>query len=140
RGRACREPIGRGWRFSRHGRRRHDRRTCGDRQCDLRCAFSARHRHLDAAGHAGADIQVTQRKAKMTTLAGRVALVTGGGRDVGADICRTLAAAGATVAVNYNSSKDEAEAVAADIVKAGGRAVASKADVSDLAQVKAMIA
>src|SRR5215469_3127693 len=76
----------------------------------------------------------------MTTLSGRVALVTGGGRDVGADICRTLADAGATVAVNYNSSKDEAEAVAADIAKAGGRAVACKADVSDLAQVRAMIA
>ncbi len=76
----------------------------------------------------------------MTTLSGRVALVTGGGRDVGADICRSLAAAGATIAVNYNSSKAEAEAVAAEIVKAGGRASACKADVSDLAQVRSMVA
>ena len=76
----------------------------------------------------------------MTGLSGRVALVTGGGRDVGADICRTLAEAGATVAVNYNSSNAEADAVAAAIVTAGGRAGAYKADVSDLAQVRSMIA
>jgi 3-oxoacyl-[acyl-carrier protein] reductase len=76
----------------------------------------------------------------MTALSGRVALVTGGGRDVGADICRSLAEAGATVAVNYNSSKAEADAVAAEIVKAGGRSAAYKADVADLAQVKSMIA
>jgi len=47
----------------------------------------------------------------MNSLAGRVALVTGGGRDVGAGISLTLAEAGATVAVNYQSSKGEAEAV-----------------------------
>ena len=75
----------------------------------------------------------------MTTLSGRVALVTGGGRDVGADICRSLAAAGAAVAVNYNGSKAEAEGVAAEIVKAGGHANTCKADVSDLAQVRSMV-
>jgi NAD(P)-dependent dehydrogenase (short-subunit alcohol dehydrogenase family) len=51
----------------------------------------------------------------MSNLTGRVALVTGGGRDVGAEICRVLAAAGAKVAVNYNASKAEAEAVVAEI-------------------------
>jgi len=76
----------------------------------------------------------------MTALAGRVALVTGGGRDVGADICRTLAESGATIAVNYNSSKAEAQAVAAAIVKAGGRATAFQADVSNLAQLTSMVA
>jgi len=76
----------------------------------------------------------------MTTLSGRVALVTGGARDVGADICRTLAEAGATIAVNYNSSKAEAEAVAAGIVKAGGRATAFQADVSNLTQLTSMVA
>ncbi|MGD9883509.1 MAG: SDR family NAD(P)-dependent oxidoreductase [Reyranella sp.] len=76
----------------------------------------------------------------MTNLSGRVALVTGGGRDVGADICRTLAAAGASIAINYNSSKAEAEAVAAEIAKAGARANAYKADVSDLGQVRSMVA
>ncbi len=76
----------------------------------------------------------------MTTLSGRVALVTGGGRDVGADICRALAREGASVAVNYNSSKAEAEAVAAEIKKSGGRALTCRADVSDVAQVRAMVA
>jgi NAD(P)-dependent dehydrogenase (short-subunit alcohol dehydrogenase family) len=76
----------------------------------------------------------------MTSLSGRVALVTGGGRDVGADICRTLAAAGAKIAINYNRSKAEAEAIAVEIVKAGGQAIAYKADVGDLAQVQSMVA
>ena len=75
----------------------------------------------------------------MTDLKGRVALVTGGGRDVGAEICATLAKAGAKVAVNYNNSKAEAEAVAAEIVKAGGQAIAYRADVADYAQVRAMV-
>jgi len=57
----------------------------------------------------------------MTTLSGRVALVTGGGRDVGANICLTLAEAGATIAVNYNSSKAQAEALPRELSK---RAVA----------------
>jgi len=59
----------------------------------------------------------------MNDLAGRVALVTGGGRDVGAAISLDLAAKGAAVAVNYHSSKDEAEAIVAQIRKAGGKLV-----------------
>ena len=72
-----------------------------------------------------------ERKSTMSDLTGRVALVTGGGRDVGAEICRVLAAAGAKVAVNYNASKAEAEAVVAEITKAGGKATAYQADVAD---------
>ena len=75
----------------------------------------------------------------MSDLTGRIALVTGGGRDVGAEICRALAAAGAKVAVNYNASKAEAEAVVAEIKKAGGTAAAYQADVADLEQVRRMI-
>ena len=75
----------------------------------------------------------------MSDLTGRVALVTGGGRDVGAEICRLLAAAGAKVAVNYNTSKSEAETVVAKIAKAGGTAAAYQADVADLEQVRRMI-
>ena len=71
----------------------------------------------------------------MSDLTGRVALVTGGGRDVGAEICHVLAAAGAKVAVNYNASKAEAEAVAAKITKASGTAAAYQADVADLETV-----
>ena len=76
----------------------------------------------------------------MNELAGRVALVTGGGRDVGAAISLGLAAAGAAVAVNYHSSKDQAEAVVAQIVKAGGKAKAFGADISKLDAVRGMVA
>ena len=53
-------------------------------------------------------------------LKGRVALVTGGTRDVGREISLSLAAEGATVAVHYGRSADEASAVVAEIEKAGG--------------------
>lgn len=76
----------------------------------------------------------------MIDLQGRVALVTGGGRDVGAAISSALAAAGAAVAVNYHGSKAEAEAVAAGIEKAGGRAKAYQADISDAGIVKQLVA
>lgn len=73
-------------------------------------------------------------------LKGKVALVTGAGRDVGRDIALSLAAEGASVAVNYNGSKDKAAAVVAAIEKAGGRAIAYKADVANFDEVKAMVA
>ena len=69
----------------------------------------------------------------------RVALVTGGTRDVGREIALTLAAEGAAVAVNYLSSAAEAEAVVAEITAKGGKAKAYKADVSDYAAVKGMV-
>jgi NAD(P)-dependent dehydrogenase (short-subunit alcohol dehydrogenase family) len=69
----------------------------------------------------------------------RVALVTGGGRDVGAAISEALAAAGASVAVNYHGSKDAAEAVVARIQKAGGKARAYQADISDAATIKRLV-
>lgn len=70
---------------------------------------------------------------------GKVALVTGAARDVGREIALALAAEGATVAVNYNRSADEAAAVVAEIEKAGGTARAYQADVADYASVKAMV-
>ena len=76
----------------------------------------------------------------MIDLQGRVALVTGGGRDVGAAISKTLAAAGATIAVNYHNSKGAAEAVVADIQKAGGKAKAFQADIADAGVVKQLMA
>jgi NAD(P)-dependent dehydrogenase (short-subunit alcohol dehydrogenase family) len=75
----------------------------------------------------------------MIDLQGRVALVTGGGRDVGAAISKALAAAGAAVAVNYRSSKAEAEAVAAEIQRGGGKAKAYQADISDAGVVKQLV-
>jgi 3-oxoacyl-[acyl-carrier protein] reductase len=69
----------------------------------------------------------------------RVAVVTGGGRGIGAAISRRLAADGLAVAVNYSSSGDDAEAVVADIRANGGRAVAIQADIADAAQASALI-
>ena len=72
-------------------------------------------------------------------LKGKVAVVTGGARDVGREIALALAAEGAAVAVNYRNSAAEAEAVVSEIAKRGGRARAYRADVANLAEVKAMI-
>ena len=72
-------------------------------------------------------------------LAGKVALVTGGARDVGREISLALAREGAAVAVNYMHSKAEADAVVAEIARLGGRAAAHQADVADYAAVSAMI-
>ena len=72
-------------------------------------------------------------------LKGRVALVTGGTRDVGREISLSLAAEGATVAVHYRGSADEANAVVAEIGKAGGKAKAYQADIADRAAVQAMV-
>ena len=74
------------------------------------------------------------------SLAGKVALVTGAARDVGGEISRTLAALGATVAINYNSSADKAEALVREIEVAGGAAKTYRADVADYDAVKVMAA
>lgn len=72
-------------------------------------------------------------------LEGKVALVTGGGRDTGGQIAETLAAEGAIVAVNYRKSEAEAAAVVESIEAAGGRARAYPADIGRYEQVTAMI-
>ena len=72
-------------------------------------------------------------------LNGKVAVVTGGARDVGGEVCRSLAAEGAKVIVNYNSSANDAEKLVSRITAEGGTAKAVKADISDYAQVKEMI-
>jgi 2-hydroxycyclohexanecarboxyl-CoA dehydrogenase len=72
-------------------------------------------------------------------LAGKVALVTGGARDVGRAISRTLAREGTAVAVNYLHSKEDADSLVGEIVGLGGRAVAYQADVADYDGVSRMI-
>jgi 3-oxoacyl-[acyl-carrier protein] reductase len=66
--------------------------------------------------------------ATIGPLDGKVALVTGGSRGIGAGIAKRLAADGAAVALTYASSKDQAERVAADIAATGGTAFAIHAD------------
>jgi 3-oxoacyl-[acyl-carrier protein] reductase len=71
---------------------------------------------------------------------GRVALVTGGGRGIGKGISMMLAAAGADVAVNYAKDADSAHQTVAEIVAAGGRAIAFQGDVSDASSCAALAA
>ena len=72
-------------------------------------------------------------------LEGRVALVTGAGRNIGRAIALDLAAAGAAVVVNTRASREAAEAVVREIEARGGRALLALADVTDPAAVRAMI-
>ncbi len=73
-------------------------------------------------------------------LAGKVALVTGASKGIGASIAKHLAAEGASVVVNYSSSKAGADKVVADIVAAGGKAIAVQADVAKSADIDRLIA
>lgn len=73
------------------------------------------------------------------TLAGHTALVTGGSRNIGRAIAKSLAASGANIVVNTLQDKAAAEAVAAEIREAGGHAIAAVADVTNRDQVFEMV-
>jgi 3-oxoacyl-[acyl-carrier protein] reductase len=73
-------------------------------------------------------------------LSGRVAIVTGAGRNIGRGIALALAQGGAAVVVNARSNLKEAEGVAGEIERAGGKAFAVTADVADAAAVDKMVA
>jgi 3-oxoacyl-[acyl-carrier protein] reductase len=72
----------------------------------------------------------------MSELTGKVAIVTGASKGIGAGIAKGLAAAGAAVVVNYASGREGAERLVADIAREGGKAIAVKADVSKAADVE----
>ncbi len=72
----------------------------------------------------------------MSTLTGKVAIVTGASKGIGAGIAKLFAQSGASVVVNYSASKDAAHALVAEIRSSGGKAVAIQADFSKTADIK----
>ena len=82
------------------------------------------------------------KETKMNTkkLAGKVAVVTGASKGIGADIAKHLAAEDAAVVVNYAGSKEGADRVVDEITKRGGKAVAVQADVSKKKDIERLFA
>src|SRR5471030_3230387 len=78
--------------------------------------------------------------SRAAKLAGRVAIVTGASKGIGAGIAKELAAQGAAVVVNYASSAEGAQRVVDAITQAGGRAIAVQADVADPAAIERLFA
>jgi 3-oxoacyl-[acyl-carrier protein] reductase len=76
----------------------------------------------------------------MSKLTGKVAVVTGASKGIGASIAEHLAAAGASVVVNYSSSKAAADTVVSNIQAAGGKAIAVQGDVSKPADITRLFA
>ena len=83
------------------------------------------------AGRCELAFKALKKEQHMSQLNGKVALVTGGSRGIGAAIAKRLARDGADVAITYVSSPDKANAVVAEIKAAGRRGVAIKADSAD---------
>jgi 3-oxoacyl-[acyl-carrier protein] reductase len=76
----------------------------------------------------------------LSKLAGKVAVVTGASKGIGAGIAKELASAGASVVINYASSKEGADRVVTEITEQGGKAVAIQGDVSKSADVTRLFA
>ena len=76
----------------------------------------------------------------MSELKGKVAIVTGASKGIGAGIAKRMAEEGAAVVVNYASSKEGADRVVSEITKKGGKAIAVQGDVSKVVDVKRLFA
>ena len=76
----------------------------------------------------------------MSKLTGKVAVVTGASKGIGAAVAKQLAANGANVVVNYSTSREGADKVVADIRKAGGKALAVGANISKEAEIETLFA
>lgn len=85
------------------------------------------------------ELHVNSVDGRVNSLAGRVAIVTGSGQNIGRAIAKRLAEAGCAVVVNGANSRDRVDSVVREIVDAGGKAVGVMADVSDAQQVRKLV-